>query len=484
MRVGILHLSDIHFRIESNPISDKVNKVAAAAASDPSTSLYLIVISGDIAWSGATKEYSTALQFLHELRDILQRSGTNVIYVTVPGNHDCVLPEAEVSLRDALIQGLLTSIQQKKPDDALLKKVLEPQSAYEKFCAKLPDLKSDWNGVCHSAFITCSGKAIQVNLYNTAILSRRSEVQGQLQVPMKVITENVALRNDVALSLSIFHHSYVWLESNVFTSFRSHIERTTDIALTGHQHFQHSFYKTNSTGERVLYLEGAALQDENYPQSSGFYLLLVDLDTQHLKSVHFKWSDDIYRRSDETDWRPLKLNRGSQTEFRINESFEHFLNDTGTPFTRRLKPNLLLRDVFVYPDFVVRSQVPKPHVDNLRGENLSEYVSANSRMLFQAGGFGGKTTLAKVLFLDIISNLGVIPIFLDGKNIRTSVERRVVNSFWKAFEDQYSAPSLEGFRQLEKNKRALIIDDWDMGHLNVDGRRAYLNIAGVPSRFL
>lgn len=479
MRIGIVHLSDIHFRIGSNPTLDKVANLAAAATSDPTVSLYLVVISGDIARTGDAQEYSIALQFFGRLKKEFQAKcpGVEIIYITVPGNHDCMLPEAEVGLREALIQGLLPSIHESRPDDAILKKVLEPQSAYEDFCKKLPDIKPDWNGICETVSVSHSGKTIQINLYNTALASRRKEIQGQLYIPTKVIAESISLRKDVALSLSIFHHSYVWLESNDFTSFRGHIERTTDVALTGHQHFQHSFYKANSTGERVLYLEGAALQDDKYPQSSAFHLLILDLDSQEQKLIHFKWAHDIYSRSDEKDWHSLTLNRGVRTDFRISETFEHFLNELGTPFTHRAKQNLSLRDLFVCPDFVIRSQGPKANLKNIRGEQLSEYVAGSSRILFQAASYGGKTTLGKVLFLDLFNNLGSIPIFMRGQNIRTSVERRVLNSFWAAFNEQYSELMLETFKQLGKEKRTLIIDDWDCADLNIEGRRVYLNVA-------
>src|SRR6266496_3219009 len=131
-----------------------------------------------------------------------------------------------------------------------------------------------WNGICQTVFVENQGKRIQLNLYNTAMLSRRNEKQGELRVPISIVRSKAGLAKDTALSVSVFHHSYLWLESNQAIEFRSHIEATSDVALMGHQHYPHAFYKQNSTGERILYVEGDALQDEGYPQKSAFRVLL------------------------------------------------------------------------------------------------------------------------------------------------------------------------------------------------------------------
>jgi hypothetical protein len=58
-------------------------------------------------------------------------------------------------------------------------------------------------------------------LYNTALLSQNPEEQGELHVPMQSFEQQIPLANPVGLSISVFHHSYLWLESNVAVSFRS-----------------------------------------------------------------------------------------------------------------------------------------------------------------------------------------------------------------------------------------------------------------------
>ncbi len=97
-------------------------------------------------------------------------------------------------------------------------------------------------------------------------------------MPVRALSEQITLDDTSALSISLFHHSYLWLESNNALAFRNHIERTSDVALTGHQHYRHDYYKTNITGERVLYIEGDALQGESFTKASAFGILLFDLE--------------------------------------------------------------------------------------------------------------------------------------------------------------------------------------------------------------
>ncbi len=481
MRIAVIHLSDIHFRQAGNPILARVDRIAAAVnSSDAATGLFLVIISGDVAYSGSVKEYATALEFFGTLKGKLEslRKDAKVEFVCVPGNHDCALPEADLKLRDVLVRGAIPSMVDGKEDQSLLTQILRVQRPYKNFRKRLTPGKGVWDGVCETLFVEHGEKKIQVNLYNTAILSRRDEQQGQLYVPLETLRTRVTLAKDAALCLSVFHHSYLWIESNTATAFRNHIERTSDVALMGHQHYSHSFYKENDTGQRVLYLEADALQDENYPQKSGFQILVFDLDSQEEQSIKFRWAakEEIYRKTEDSGWRPLTINRAIRAEFRPSVTFQAFLDDVGTPLWHGRKGSLKLRDVFVFPDVMVRPAGGKSSLREVRGEDLLKYVMATDRILFQAPGLGGKTSLAKILLAEILSGSDVVPIFLNGEQITAVIERRAVASFWRLFTDQYGPPMLEAFQQLGKDKRALLIDNWSSANLNAEGRKAFLDI--------
>jgi predicted MPP superfamily phosphohydrolase len=482
MRVAIVHLSDIHFQKAGNPVFDVLDQLVNAVNSvDAKVSLFIVIISGDIAYSGQSLEYEVATGFLKEFKNKLQKLRTDVVieFVSVPGNHDCVLPRNEETLRKTLINGLIPTMQEEKQDEFILKQIAKAQANYDRFRASLRAGQQPWNGICEQVMIKHHDRTIQLNHYNTALLSQHDEIQGQLYLPTKTFEKQISLDLNAALSISVFHHSYLWLESNVAVAFRAHIERTSDIALSGHQHYSHSFYKQNTTtGERVLYIEAPALQDKHYPKTSAFNVLLFDIDSQQEKSVTFRRSKDIYRPVDEIDWRPITLNRSVRSTFRLNETFEASLNEHGTPIYHPVKGLLKLQEIFIFPNLTVRSagtNVKAGSVD-LRGEEqVLSYASKSRRVVFQSGSLGGKTSLARILFLRTLAAGRVTPILLHGRNITTPNETRVLADIWRAFSHQYSPELLDEFKQLPKTDRVLIIDDWDRA-MNSEGRRAFLSV--------
>jgi UDP-2,3-diacylglucosamine pyrophosphatase LpxH len=481
MRTALVHLSDIHLRSSGSPIIQAIDQLVSAVNSvDASISLFLVIISGDIANTGVSTEYQTALRFFRDFENKLRglRPDAAIKFVSVPGNHDCVLPKSKGQLRKTLVQGVIPSMQELKQDEASIGEVAKVQAHYNRFRKQLQDGRS-WNGICEKLIIEHRGQIIQVNLYNTALLSQNPEQQGQLHVPVKIFEQHITIDNPSALSISVFHHSYLWLESNVGVSFRRHIERTSDIALMGHQHHSHEFYKHNSTGEQVLYIEAPALQDENYPKASSFRVLVVDRDSQQEKLVTFRRSKDIYARTEETDWRPLTLNKIVRTDFRLNPKFENYLNNCGIPLFHPVKGALQLRDIFVFPNLTVRSAGAKidKGLREVRGEDILTFVSKSRRIIFQGSGMGGKTSLAKMLFWEIQRRGKETPLLLNGILIKTAAETKTVSDFWRAFRDQYSDEMLEHFRQLPSSERVLIIDDWHRSDLNPDGRKAFLATA-------
>ena len=438
------------------------------------------MISGDIAYSGKSAEYKVALQFFQEFREKLAQNASRRnprVCVRSRQTHHCVLPQKGAKLREALIHGVIPSMQEPAQDEELFAQLKKAQAPYNKFRKQL-GRTGDWDGRYETVIIEHHDKKFQFNLYNTALLSQRSEKQGQLHLPLRSFEGRTSIAKDSALCVSVFHHSYLWLDSDVAIMFRAHIEKTSDIALTGHQHYPHEFDKANSTGERVLYIEAAALQDENYGKTSQFQVLLLDLGTGDKRSVKFRRSKGLYRPVEETGWQPLLLNRAIRPEFRLSDEFEAVLNESGTPLHHEVKGFLKLRDIFVFPDLLVRPAGAKSQPREILGPAILPYVADARRVIFQCPGLGGKTSVARMLVWEISRSGGrTVPILLRGYQATNANEPKILSDFWKTFTRQYSQEMLEDFKQLSKEDRILIIDDWHKSSLNSEGRREYLALA-------
>ena len=88
MKLAIVHLSDIHFRSQSDLCFRRREKFSNTIlfARAPEEQL-VFVISGDIANKGAKNEYETAYEFFSPIFITLGITPNNV--VLIPGNHDC-----------------------------------------------------------------------------------------------------------------------------------------------------------------------------------------------------------------------------------------------------------------------------------------------------------------------------------------------------------------------------------------------------------
>ncbi len=107
MTALVLHLSDIHIKTAKDPILKRSQEIAASVTpSLPAATHVFIVVSGDIAYSGAASEYDLAKQFLEEIRQaIAKESDLPISFVIAPGNHDCDFQRADMS-RKLIVDGL------------------------------------------------------------------------------------------------------------------------------------------------------------------------------------------------------------------------------------------------------------------------------------------------------------------------------------------------------------------------------------------
>ena len=133
MAILILHLSDIHIKSSRDSILTKAKEIAASTYGYlPGISQILIVVSGDIAFSGQRSEYEMAEIFLKEIRDtIANESGLPVIFFVAPGNHDCDF-KSNNATRKLLLKQIAES-DLTELDDSVIDACTTIQSAFFKF---------------------------------------------------------------------------------------------------------------------------------------------------------------------------------------------------------------------------------------------------------------------------------------------------------------------------------------------------------------
>jgi predicted MPP superfamily phosphohydrolase len=208
MKIGILHLSDLH--IENDAYLDKVQMITEACAYEiQNISALYITVTGDITKFGRIKEFETAKFFLDKLKEqIKPKNGILPIeIILVPGNHDCCFDEVN-STRKIIVDSFRKSDKIDNVDfyNAALSVQDNYWSFYQNYIGNTPDNKIAFKRI----FTPRIDKKIVFHCYNSSWMSDIEESVGDLLIP-----ENNFIQNENGeLIISLFHHPCNWISPN------------------------------------------------------------------------------------------------------------------------------------------------------------------------------------------------------------------------------------------------------------------------------
>jgi 3',5'-cyclic AMP phosphodiesterase CpdA len=469
MQIAILHLSDIHIDNSRSPVLSRAALIAAAVHEvAPHASACVLIISGDVAYSGQAAQYEAALKFLEDLRDSLMAYPAikTVEFVAVPGNHDCDFSN-ESDIREFLLRDVDALYgSEVQPGSDRVKSILGVQNNFFSFYASLTRSKElpFEERLSFGRLVTLDNYKIKFQCYNTAWLSRKHELQGKLFFPMQSFEP---LPVDASISLSVFHHPYNWLDANNWRLLRDAVEQSSDIVFTGHEHQLGLSSVERLSGEHLQYVEGVALQGEGGTLDSGFNLVLLDIDTAEERVHTFRWNGEMYVSRDTKNWTALIKNPVRERHlFRVNQQYVDWLSDPGAAFHHKRVRQLRLPDFFVYPDFrkiSIETIFGSKKPGTLFSKDALEYFRTNRLIVVSGAEDSGKTTLLRRLYLDLNDNL--VPLLVTGSDLTGKVnEKRLEKLIGGKVQEQYDSAAVSRFRQLDPSRLLLLIDDFDQSN--------------------
>jgi len=487
MQIALLHLSDIHIKSSSDAILGRAKAIKDAFhASAPHAAICIVIVSGDVAFSGTAEQYASALAFFEEIRNHLLKlpSVKTVEFGVVPGNHDCDF-QNESDIRRFLLRDIKALYESDiVPTDDRVKVLLDVQKHFFVFESQLtkskelgPNDRLSW-----ARLVNFENYGIALQCFNTAWLSRKEEIQAKLFFPADSITMPTL---QPSICISIFHHPYNWLDSGNYRALKDLVEQSSDFVFTGHEHVAGGGAVQRFSGEHLHYVDGAALQGEGGLLDSGFNFLLINTESGEQRLDQFRWNGDFYSSKQQTEWVSLINNPTRKKHvFRIARRFAEWLDSMDIRFSHRRKPELLLPDVFVYPDcrywsidLVVKGG---KDIKNLYSKDVVQHFRDNPRILVTGTDYSGKTALLKRLYTDLGGDF--VPLLLKGSNIEGKIsEHRLEKLIKDAVAEQYDDSSVERFMQLDPNRRILLIDDFHRASLTRGNERKFIEF--VTNRF-
>ena len=265
-----LHISDLHFghadanyRFDQQGVTNAIVENASTMAKrlGPPD---LIIVTGDIAFSGQPQQYAQAHEWLTRLRTAA--GGTPRLFL-VPGNHDVDRAQAKPIAASALHEALRR--EPKKLDELLaapsqMQPLWPKLSAYAEFAKRAgsPSLTAELPFYSEEVSCGLSGKLIVVGL-NTALLSLDDQdSEKTLCLGRGQRLNAIEKQPSEALLLVLQHHPPEWLLDG--TDLSALLQQRRHIQFSGHVHIQQGvLHGPILGGSRLQFVAGAGHKDRN-----------------------------------------------------------------------------------------------------------------------------------------------------------------------------------------------------------------------------
>lgn len=480
MTAVVLHLSDIHIRSSGDWILDKASSIASCVYSSlPEASVVFIVVSGDIAFSGKSDQYSEAEKLFLAIRAAIEtEKKLPVHFVFAAGNHDCDFALGNKT-RTLALNGVRADPSQF--DDSILATGASVQRAYHEFADKLASGGETRIGdalwTCHR--FTVEGKEIVIDSINVAWCSNLHEEPGTIIFPHERYAPK--LHESVDIRLSVIHHPLNWFSQASYRPFRELIRGVANVVISGHEHVGGVGEDLHSESGHSAYIEGCALQSDKPSADSSFNVAVFNLDDGTYRSTRYQWSTEgVYSATDVGSWSDFHvLPQKSRSGFQLTESFAQVLSDPGGIFQSKGSP-LTLADLYVPLDMQENSgRAEQKRI--LSTSVLDDVSRLNGGVLLTGEEKIGSTSLLLMLFQTFLER-GLTPIYLRGADIKGFADKDIDAALRKVVTDQYGAQSVERFEQTSAAQKVLLLDDFDDGPVKAANLRARV-LALLASRF-
>ncbi len=467
-RIGIVQLSDIHFHkgALSDYMQTQMTAIATAVASlraGYGVTDVIVVISGDLAYSGQQSEYEHAVNLLDSIRTKATENFAPVIhFLMVPGNHDCDF-QKDTTLRKTTLSSMHSLPDEDLVDPSIANTCTSVQDEFWTFASFYHTFTSGVGNLYSSASIGLADSRHKVvaHLLNTAWVSKVREEQGVMRYPVQLLT-NTNEEKNASVVLAIMHHPTTWLMSSNSKALIKRLTATVDIIITGHEHQADSFGRIWHGG-KLTFVEGGVISDSQNIENSNFNLLVIDPDEHKYDMYIYTWNPEAQAylpRRELADYSYRNKSR-KQGGYVIREDYKQsFLQELGIAITHPHKQTVLLRDLFVFPDFREFDLATNAaSVETIFGHRIVGYITSKRKVLVTGSDQSGKTSLSKVLFEELI-NKDFIPLIINGKELTEKTDGGVRDIIEKTYNAQYDSPSYAVFMQDSVKRRAIIVDDY------------------------
>ena len=279
----LLHISDLHMTSADDPDREVIVGAFLKDIKErhEETPINLVLLSGDLAFSGKAEEYARATKdFLHPLMGVLGCDETRV--VIAPGNHDIDRDQID----DVLEAGLTAKLKSIEDVNGLFDQeqrfgsYLGRLSAFNLFRDEFYSNRVDTiaSGLGTAQVLDIDGTSIGVCALNTAWRATggpNDMDHGNLLLGSRQVNAALAKIDSCAMRIAVMHHPVEWLAPFDGDEARLDLDRRFDLVLTGHLHRADPQQIASVRGTCVNSRAGTLYETARYLNAYS----LIDIDT-------------------------------------------------------------------------------------------------------------------------------------------------------------------------------------------------------------
>ena len=447
MKVLILHLSDIHFQHYGDISKDNVSGIVNAIKNVENFVSVIVVVSGDVAFSGMVGQYNVAYKFFSDLKSRIKQKFDvgQVEFCIVPGNHDVAHSVSELQRDD------LNKIFAENREDECIDAEKQKMKAFYNHANGLHCF-SDKKSLVHIKEIAIEGIKIRFNLINTGIYSlKKEEDQGFHYLPSYEINK-LYQEGECDYVFTVMHHPHHWYSYLMKKELENCIYEKSDLILVGHEHYS-STMEIGYNNSQVKIYSGGELANKGDWSNSEFYAGILDLETREYNNYKYKWNVDskIYIRKEEEKI-VLGRNRTNKYNLMPTKSYmDDMLQD------KKYMISAKYTDYYVFPR--LEEEIINERRMGKEPSELDEFIDEirnEKRVIISGRNDSGKTLLLKTLFCKLSEDF--LTLFVHAYDVH-SYENTIKNVFCECYSSEDVA--YEKFRQAPSCDKVLILDDAD-----------------------
>ena len=297
-KLSWLHLSDFHFRADGDSFSQNVSCEAMrrdiASRLSKDFPLQLIVVTGDIAFSGQAREYALASEFLSSLTSDLGINANRLCLV--PGNHD-----VDRGLQTYMYEGVRMQLTDQQTVDRFLaqsrarSQLMERQSAFREFRNNLfsgGSICETDDGLARVRHFDLDGFRVCVLELNSAWLSGSGDLSGNLLLGERQVINalHLAEGHRPQLTIALTHHPTDWLAEFDRVPCTNRLVPKLDIFHSGHLHRHQAFVMLTPGSQCLHSAAGSSHETRHYKNS--YNLIEYDIGNAVCRIRQFEYKTD------------------------------------------------------------------------------------------------------------------------------------------------------------------------------------------------